>query len=175
MSKIKNISGFPEWLPEEKCGGLHTQSLLSDEWLQILAWQWLSSQTAGQVTPKAFQDILNTVILPGLSITPKNPIGLHTSHHWLFKLGWHHRALKKGIYMDGHEHNDVDEYCKNIFLPLMEKYQKRMAKWVQDDEANFMRIPPTLQDSEKEIIPNFQDESCFHANEYKSSAWYHLL
>ncbi|KAF9550187.1 hypothetical protein CPC08DRAFT_729221 [Agrocybe pediades] len=56
----------------------------------------------------------------------------------------------------------------------MEKYQGHMAQWNEDSDGNFKRIAPTLKEGEKEIIPNFQDESCFHANEYKSSMWLRL-
>jgi len=31
---------------------------------------------------------------------------------------------------------------------------------------------PELKPREKRVIPVFQDESSFHVNEYKSSAWY---
>ena len=67
--------------------------------------------------------------------------------------------------------SDVVEYRNNIFLPAMAKYESRMAKWTEYSNGNFIRIAATLKEGEKEIIPNFQDESCFHANEFKSSAW----
>ena len=30
---------------------------------------------------------------------------------------------------------------------------------------------PVLKEGEKHLIPVFHDESCFHANEFKQSAW----
>ena len=59
--------------------------------------------------------------------------------------------------MDGHERPDVVEYRQNVFLPAMEKFEARMAKY---EGPGLKRIPPTLKDGEKEVIPNFQDESC---------------
>ena len=34
-----------------------------------------------------------------------------------------------------------------------------------------MRVPPTMKDSEKEIIAIFHDESCLTVNDYKAKAW----
>ncbi|KAF9552179.1 hypothetical protein CPC08DRAFT_754904 [Agrocybe pediades] len=161
-----------EQLPQERRGGSRkSRSLLSDESLKNSAREWLSAQTAGKVTPKAFQDTLNKILLPSLAITPKRPIGERTSRRWLLRLGWRLTTLKKGVYMDGHERADVVKYRQEVFIPLMDKHQARMAQWIEDKDGNFKRIAPTLEANEKEIIPIFQDESCFHANEYKSSAW----
>jgi hypothetical protein len=37
---------------------------------------------------------------------------------------------------------------------------------------DLMHMAPTLQPNEKEIIPEFHDESSFHAFEHTSSVWY---
>jgi len=37
---------------------------------------------------------------------------------------------------------------------------------------DLMRIAPTLQPNEKELILEFHDESSFHAFEHTSSVWY---
>jgi hypothetical protein len=34
------------------------------------------------------------------------------------------------------------------------------------------RVEPTLVGGEKEIVPLFHDESCFHTNDALSSAWW---
>jgi len=49
-----------------------------------------------------------------------------TAWHWLYKLGWWRTRLKKGVYMDGHERDDVKEYRK-VFLCDMAKFEKRMV------------------------------------------------
>jgi hypothetical protein len=47
-----------------------------------------------------------------------------------------------------------------------------MAKYeVVADNQPLKRVPPQLEPGEKEIIVNFQDESCFTVNEYKARAW----
>jgi hypothetical protein len=74
--------------------------------------------------------------------------------------------------MDGHESEDVVDYRQNSYLPKITDYQGRMAKWVPTGEnGELKRIDPILRPGEKEIIAVFQDESCFHANDYQSSIW----
>lgn len=74
--------------------------------------------------------------------------------------------------MDGHERVDVVEYRNTVFLPKMKEFRRRMATYVNTTpDEPLKRIPPQLQPGKKEIIPNFQDESCFTVNEYKSRAW----
>ncbi|KAF8237448.1 hypothetical protein L208DRAFT_1389270 [Tricholoma matsutake] len=45
-----------------------------------------------------------------------------TAHRWLIKLGWHQTVVQKGVYMDGHERNDVVEY-QNKFEALMARHK----------------------------------------------------
>jgi hypothetical protein len=71
--------------------------------------------------------------------------------------------------MDGHEREDVVKYRNEVFLPVMLQYEQRMTQF---DGPELKTKPPTLQGGEREIIPIFHDESSFHANEYKRSAWY---
>ncbi|KIL70111.1 hypothetical protein M378DRAFT_96383, partial [Amanita muscaria Koide BX008] len=158
-----------EQLPRECRGGTHkSRTLLADERVKKAASDWLNVQTAGNVTPKRFQEALNATIIPALLINLKNPLSERTAQRWLLKLGWRMTVLRKGVYMDGHERVDVVEYRQKVFLPLMEEYERRMAKYEGPD---LKRVPPTLQLGEKEIIPNFQDESCLTVNEYKSRTW----
>ena len=72
--------------------------------------------------------------------------------------------------MDGHERDDVVKYRNEEFLPQMKKYEDRMTHYILDGDV-LKPIKPILQLGEKKVIPLFQDESTFHANEFKSSAW----
>jgi len=81
--------------------------------------------------------------------------------------------------MDGHKRIDVKAYRDQVFLPLMASLEKRMVQWdVKESEGGntgereLKCTDPRLGPGEKRIIPIFQDESSFHVNEYKSSAWY---
>ena len=128
------------------------------------------SLATGEVTPKRFHHSLNTEILPTLGYPPTKTLSERTARRWLIKLGWRRTMLKKGVYMDGHERPDVIDYRMNSFLPLMAQYEKRMVHWVADG-ANLVRVDPKLGPDDKRVIAVFQDESCFHVNEYKANVW----
>lgn len=158
-----------EQLPLERRGGYkNARSILKDESVRNVARSWLTSQDIGTVTPQKFCDGLNSEILPGLNIAVKKPICTRTAVRWLIKLGWRKTVLKKGVYMDGHERADVVHYRQFKYLPRIEELQRRMARY---EGPNLIRIEPNLAPGEKEIIAVFQDESCFHANEFRTSAW----
>ena len=85
-----------EQLPHEKRGGgQNARSFLHDESVQNHCCAWLSSLTAGKVTPHALQCTLNTTIFPQLGITPKRPISERTARQWLIKLGWRRTVVRK--------------------------------------------------------------------------------
>jgi hypothetical protein len=76
--------------------------------------------------------------------------------------------LKKGVYMDGHEREDVVKYRNEVFLPAMAKFEERMTKF---EGPELRKVAPTLREGEKEIIPQFHNESCLSVNDYKARAW----
>jgi hypothetical protein len=160
-----------EQLPDEKRGGDRGHSLFNDERVQSASRAYLASLATGEVTPMRFQRALNEHILLSLGIELKdNGLSERTARRWLVKLGWRNTRLKKGVYMDGHEREDVREYRNSKFLPLMAKYEKAMVKWNLVN-SELKREDPILGPGEKRIVPVFQDESSFHANEYKQNLW----
>ena len=72
--------------------------------------------------------------------------------------------MKKGVYMDGHERDDVKAYRKDVFLPKMAEYERAMVKWLPAG-SELRREDPILGPGERRVVPIFQDESSFHANE----------
>ncbi|KAI6113506.1 hypothetical protein EV401DRAFT_1890177 [Pisolithus croceorrhizus] len=122
-----------EQLPTEKRGGqMNALSPLKDERIQLVACHWLTSQAAGQITPK---------------------------------LGWQKTKLKKGVYMDGHEHEDVKKYWQEVFLPMMATFESHMVHF---EGPELQCMEPTLAAGQKKVIANFHDECCFHASDFKT-------
>jgi hypothetical protein len=144
--------------------------LLLDETLRSTAKDWLTSQKSGQVTPRRFQHALNSEILPTIGVMLKKPLCERTARRWLIKLGWRLIRIQKGVYMDGHEWEDVMKYRNEVFLPRVREYEARMTHYVLEG-TDLQPIEPELQAGQKKIIPLFHNESCFHANEHKSTAW----
>ncbi|KAF9256885.1 hypothetical protein L218DRAFT_975291 [Marasmius fiardii PR-910] len=133
-----------------------TKTLLSDE------------NTWKALIPKAFQQALINNIFPQLNIDKS--LSIRTTCHWLIRLRWRLTQLPKGVYIDGHEREDVVKYHNKVFLPIMVEYERRMAQWELTDDA-LTHIPPVLRLGEKEIIPQFHDESTFHMNDFRTTAW----
>lgn len=71
--------------------------------------------------------------------------------------------------MDGHEQPDVIAYWNNEFLPKMLAFESRMTQYIG---PSLTPVPPKLLHGQKRIIALFHNESSFHANEYKTTAWY---
>jgi hypothetical protein len=141
---------------------------LKDENVKKRALSYLQSLPTGKVTLKKLQVALNTIILPDLGITTQKPLCVWTARRWLIKLGWRNRLVKKSVYMDGHECADVVEYRQQVFLPAMAKFERWMAHYKGPE---LKHVAPNLAPGECKIIPNFHDESTFHANEESRSAW----
>ncbi|KIO14505.1 hypothetical protein M404DRAFT_60519, partial [Pisolithus tinctorius Marx 270] len=160
-----------EQLPEEKQGGKqNSPSFLNDESVQTHCQAWLSSLPTGQVTSRAFQNAINSKIFPELGIVPKQPVSEQTVRHWLIKLGWRHTAVHKGVYMDGHEREDVVKYRNEVYLHKMQEFEYRM---VQFDGPELTKIEPDLRPCERRLKVYYHDECSFHANDNTNSAWLH--
>jgi hypothetical protein len=158
-----------EQLPKERRGGLcMARSWLHDEAVRSQVKSFPTNIPSGKVTPASLVKHVNGEVFPQLGIIPSKPLSVRTGRRWLIKLGWRYTAIKKGVYMDGHERKDVVLYRNKIFLPTMEKYEVRMVHY---DGPDLKCVEPKLAEGEKEIIPLFHDECCFHANDHTSSAW----
>jgi len=119
-----------EQLPIEKRGGRENAlSPLKDERLQLACHQWLTSQPIGEITPHKFQHALNNIIIPSLNTPLPRQLSEQTARRWLIKLGWRRTVLWKGVYMDGHEHEDMKKYRQEVFLPAMAAFESRMAHY----------------------------------------------
>lgn len=126
------------------------------------------SLAMGKVTLAIFQSALNEHIFPSLGIEVNNGISERTARQWLVKLGWQNAMMTKGVNIDGHKRNNVKMYWKEKFLPDMAEYEQHMVKWLPDG-PELRHVDLILHPGEQRIVPIFQDESSFHANEYKQT------
>ena len=159
-----------EQLPPQKQGKYLNRLLLNDKQVQAAARTYLMGLSMGKVTLLCFRCMLNEHILLLLGYALKNNLSLCTAQQWLVRLSWRNKLLRKGVYMDGHKRPDVVKYRNDTFLCLMEKYQAKMVIW-EMKESELVQIDPVLGPGKKRIIVFFQDESSFHANEYKRMIW----
>ena len=70
--------------------------------------------------------------------------------------------------MDGHERNDVVKYREEEFLPKMQEFERRMVHFVGPE---LKQVDPELLPGERVLMPQWQDESCIHQWDVRTSAW----
>jgi len=62
----------------------------------------------------------------GIVFVPVRP------RHWLNKMEFHYGVVQKGVYIDGHERQDVVDYQKNVFIPRWKELERRMVIFNED-------------------------------------------
>ncbi|PVH69714.1 hypothetical protein DL98DRAFT_379349, partial [Cadophora sp. DSE1049] len=165
------------FLPLETCGGKQkNRSYLDNEDVFKACRAWLLAQKLATVTPKGFRYALNTQIMPRLlasaKTSKKSLLGKTTAtYKWLNRLGFHATTEKKGVYVDGHEREDVIEYRQKEFLPQMAYFQSLTTNYEEDANKVLQPITPILSPGEKEHVLYYHDESCFHAKDYSTRIW----
>lgn len=97
-----------------------------------------------------------------------NRIPARTARRWLHKMGFIHDTVRKGVFIDGHERDDVVQYRNDVFLPQWKNYQRRFVVF---SENGTWKVPSTLIDGEKPLVLVTHDESTFNANDGKRSLW----
>ena len=101
-----------------------------------------------------------------------NRIRARTARRWLNQLGLVYGRYTKGVYVDGHEREDVVLYHNEVFLPRWKLLQRRMVIFQEDDNGTVTwSAPPTLLPGEKPLVLVTHDESTFNANDGKRQGW----
>ena len=87
---------------------------------------------------------------------------------WLKKMGYSWRDVKKGVYIDGHEREDVVKYRQEVFLPALQQVHTRLAKW--DDNGTVVREGSQLVGGLRVVIVT-HDESTFNVHDGRRQMW----
>ncbi|KAL4246959.1 hypothetical protein AB1N83_014398 [Pleurotus pulmonarius] len=93
----------------------------------------------GQMRPTKLRQYVNMVLFPSLEI--EDTISESTAARWLKKLGFRLLRVQKGIYVDGHERDDVVESRKQ-FLDYI--YTKVLPFSYTYDGADLTATAPSL-------------------------------
>ncbi|CAG8676892.1 15978_t:CDS:2, partial [Racocetra fulgida] len=94
------------------------------------------------ITPRMIMLQMNEVILPGLGFAPPPTISLNIAKNYLKELGYIYERVQKGVYVDGHEREDVVAY-QNIFLRQMRLGQPGcQALFVFDNATSHVTFSP---------------------------------
>ncbi|KIJ31064.1 hypothetical protein M422DRAFT_90429, partial [Sphaerobolus stellatus SS14] len=101
----------------------------------------------------------------------KVKITVRTAQNWLHKLEWRYGKKLNGMYIDGHEREDVVTY-RMEFLQRMKEYMRRMVTY--DNDGNpFNPQGFQVEGGRFRIILVTHDESTFYANDRRKTAWTH--
>lgn len=104
----------------------------------------------------------------------KQAISERTAHRWLGELGWKYGKQKNGMYIDGHEREDVVEY-RSAFVERFQQNERRFHIW--DDNGNELPRPsgfPVLGAVGRfRLILITHDESTFFQNDQRKTLWEH--
>ena len=83
-----------------------------------------------------------------------------TARKWLTRdLGFRRHNRKKGVYFDGHDRPDVQQYLHEIYIPTMDKIECRRRQYV-GDEMEVVILPE--DHDQPEIRVCYHDESTIH-------------
>ncbi|KAG0633878.1 hypothetical protein HOY80DRAFT_1062201 [Tuber brumale] len=94
-----------------------------------------------------------------------------TGCRWLAKLGFKWKEVRKGVYNDGHERDDVKDYRDKIFLPYLKSLEASLMKW--DESLNPLPSTEVLSGDLEAIIMVTQDECTFNSNDGRHFIWVH--
>ncbi|EIM84034.1 uncharacterized protein STEHIDRAFT_27887, partial [Stereum hirsutum FP-91666 SS1] len=102
----------------------------------------------------------------------KPSITVNTACKWLAKMGWRYGRKRNGMYVDGHEREDVVKYRKEFVQRWKEKYEPRMHVW--DEDGNEIAPRDRLADGFVRLILVTHDESMFYAHDERKLMWYRV-
>ncbi|KAF8706049.1 hypothetical protein RHS03_05255, partial [Rhizoctonia solani] len=93
---------------------------------------------------------------------------LRTAQRWMRDLQYRWTKDPKGQYTDGHEREDVVNYCNNTFIPNWTQLEKRMRFY----NSNTMEVTlPNLAPGEAEVVAWMHDESIYRGGERQETHW----
>jgi hypothetical protein len=96
----------------------------------------------------------------------KPSISKATAQRWLAKLKWRYSKKKNGMYIDGHERDDVVAY-RQAFVYRWAGYEARFQFW-NDNATPLSRLSEL-----RPLILITHDESVFFQNDERTTCWSH--
>jgi hypothetical protein len=139
---------------------LHLQSIAKDGYIQA-------------------QDIVDFIETPEMqqkleeSGARKKKISLRTAQRWLHQMGWRYGKTKKGMYVDGHEREDIVKY-RDEFVARWKVYEKRMVAYDNNGNiASTLAGFPVARGQRFKLILVTHDESTYYEYDRRKSKWIH--
>jgi hypothetical protein len=102
----------------------------------------------------------------GISIA----ISERTACQWLNAMSYRFGKIKNGMYVDGHEREDIVRYRQEEFLPRWIELEWHM--FLREKDGNVLTLPCLLE-GENQIILITHDESVFYGADQHKTRWIH--
>jgi hypothetical protein len=123
------------------------------------------------------QDVVDYIATPDIQdrlakLGKARTISLRTAQCWLGKLSWRYTKKRNGMYVDGHEREDVVEYRQG-FVERWKQYEKRFV--IFDNDGNELSQPSgfAVPGVRFQLILVTHDESTFYENDRWKTKWVH--
>ena len=166
--------------PESQQGSYARSGVLwKSEELNKEATEFVRSNAAVKGKPNltavSFCRWVNQCLLPNSTLEPGYPrkVCLETSRKWLHYLGFEVLTVSKGIFIDGHERDDVVQARKTFLRKMTKIGFLHFTTAPTDDAARALPTdldPPTLEQRSKTVV-FFHNESAFMSNEDQMTQW----
>ena len=123
------------------------------------------------------EDVVDLVASPEMQKTfsekgiCKPSISKKTATRWLQKLDWRYQSARNGMYIDGHEREDVVAY-RQAFVERWKTYDLRFHRW--DNDGRELPRPngfPVPDGFPFRLVLVTHDESTFYQNDHRKIAW----
>ena len=174
-----------EGIPEGK-RGCHTKlsSLFNDEEVQLFVREFVSTKKE-EVTASLLAQAVTEFVGSRMGTNVKasleaadaeteygeqqpRSLKARAAGNWLRCMGYSWRRAKKGVYVDGHERDDVVKYRQEVFLPKLQQVRNRLARWNEDGSV-FKE--GALPEGDRWVVIVTHDESTFNVNDGRRQMW----
>ena len=165
--------------------GIHTKisSLFNDEAVRNFVMEFVKSKgeeitssllaravseyVGSQPVQAQFEGLLEAASEERASTSGKRGIKIEAARRWLKSMGYSWRTVRKNVYVDGHEREDVVEHRKK-FLQTFKDLEPRIAKWDENGELIGGPSPPG---GGRWLVIVTHDESTFQVNDGRRQMW----
>lgn len=154
-------------LPFSRYGRMNTSLLEDEDFSQAIQLHLQSIAKDGYIRAQDVVDFVNRDEMKKF-MGSKKGITVQTARRWMKSLKWRFGKKKRGMYIDGHEREDVVAYRREM-LERFAGYQKDMVQYGRDGDPVF---GPKESDSPRLILVT-HDESTFYANDRRKTKWTH--
>ena len=123
------------------------------------------------------QDVVDYIATPDIQerlakLGKACTISLRTAQRWLGKLSWRYTKKRNGMYIDGHECEDIVAYRQG-FVERWKQYEKRFV--IFDNDGNELSRPSgfAVPGVRFRLIVVTHDELTFYENDRQKTKWVH--